>query len=395
MDCQTSAEQLAGINISEYNKELWKRSRQPLSATFEITPRCNFRCIHCYLGKHRENPRELTTAQVMHILDELSDNGALFVTLTGGECMLRPDFPEIYMAAKRKGFMVCVFTNAYHFTPRLLDLFAQYPPFFVDISLYGASNETYRRVTGVGDGFDVVLRNLRELKRRGIQFGIKTPIFRQNLGDYEAMCAIAEALGVKYRFSFALSPTIDKETYPVTYMVSPETMIRMEAADPVYREMGERYAGVENGWGRAFDEGEFVPLYICAPGVNDMFINFEGAVMPCASFRSEARSLLDHSLAEIWVEFAKFRQIPATAGNRCMRCESRYYCRVCPADQLQYHGDAESTEPSICAHAHARCRLFRHHLPMEEVLRLMRLELGEGASPDASKTEDSGKEERT
>lgn len=377
MECHTSAEQLSQINISEYNKELWKRNRQPLSATFEITSRCNFRCVHCYLGQHRENPKELTTEQVKHILDELSDNGALFVTLTGGECMLRPDFPEIYMYAKRKGFMVCIFTNAYHFTSQLLDLFAAYPPFFIDISLYGASNETYQIVTGVPNSFDVVMKNLRELKKRGIQFGIKTPIFLHNIGDYQAMCNIAESLGVKYRFSFALSPTIDKEDYPASYMVSPETMIQMEADDPIYREMGENYASVKNEWGDAFDAGEFVPLFICAPGVNDMFINFEGAVMPCASFRSEAKSLFSNTLTEIWKDFAKYRMIPASANNKCMRCESRYYCRVCPADQLQYHGNAESTESSICAHAHARCRLFKQKLPLEEVLRLMKIELGE------------------
>ena len=376
MECHTSAEQLSQINISEYNKDLWKRNRQPLSVTFELTPRCNFRCIHCYLGRHRENPRELTTEQVKHILDELSENGALFVTLTGGECMLRPDFPEIYMYAKRKGFMVCVFTNAYYFPSKIFELFASFPPFFIDVSLYGASNDTYHAVTGISDGFDVVIKNLRELKRRCIQFGIKTPIFQQNIADYQAMCDIAESLGVKYRFSFALSPTIDKEVYPVSYMVPPEIMIQMEADDPIYREMGENYASVENEWGNAFDAGEFVPLYICAPGVNDMFINFEGAVMPCASFRSEAQSLLTNTLSNIWKDFAKYRRIPATANNKCMRCESRYYCRVCPADQLQYHGDAESTDPSICAHAHARCGLFKHNLPLKEVLRMMKVELG-------------------
>lgn len=375
MDCHTSDERLSLINISEYNKDLWKHNRHPLASTVEITPRCNFRCIHCYLGRHRDKPKEMTKAQIKYILNELSDNGVLFVTLTGGECMIRSDFPEIYMYAKKKGFMVCVFTNGYSFTPTLFDLFTQYPPFFVDISLYGASNATYELITGVKNGFDVVFENLKELKRRNIQFGIKTPIFLQNLDDYPVMCDICESLGVKYRFSFALSPTIDKEFYPVSYMIPPETMIKLEADDPIYREMGENYSTVKNEWGEAFDAGDFVPLYICAPGVNDMFINYEGAVMPCASFRSEARDLFQSSLAEIWDDFSKFKQMSATKNNKCMRCESRFYCRVCPADQLQYHGDAESTDPTICAHAHARCRLFKHKLPMEEVLRLMKKEL--------------------
>lgn len=376
MDCHSSAEQLEQINISDYNKEIWKQNRQPLSATFEITPRCNFRCIHCYLGQHRDSFKELTTEEVKHVLDELSDNGALFVTLTGGECMLRPDFPEIYMYAKRKGFMVCVFTNASTLTPSIFELFSKYPPFFVDVSIYGASDKTYECITGLKHVFQKIVNNLQELKRRNINFGIKTPLFKQNIDDYPEMCRIAENLGVKYRFSFALSPTIDKESYPVSYMVSPDIMIKLESEDPIYREMGENYATVKNEWGQAYDDGEFVPLYICAPGVNDMFINFSGEVMPCASFRSEAMSLFDHSLAEIWSEFAKYRKIPASEHNKCMRCQSRYYCRVCPADQLQYHGNAESVDPMICAHAHARYRLFKEKMPIDQVIRIMKNEIG-------------------
>ncbi len=368
MDCSSAYEKLDMINISEHNVQLWKDARIPLSATVEITPKCNFRCIHCYLGRHRFETEDLSTNQVKHILDELSDNGALFVTLTGGECILRKDFCEIYMYAKMKGFMVCVFTNAYYIRKEVFDLFEKYPPFFIDVSLYGASNETYRRVTGVADGFDQVLKNLKELKKRGIEFGIKTPLIRQNIDDYSAMCSICEELGVKYRFSFSISPTLDKETYPVDFTVPIEDMIRLEAEDPIYREMGENYSSIRNEWGEAFDEGEFVPVFICAPGVNDIFVNYLGEAMPCASFRSEAISILDRPLAEVWEEFARFKKIPATSKNKCMRCESRYYCKVCPADQLQYHGDVESVDPMVCAHAKARYRLYKEKMQLKDVV---------------------------
>lgn len=374
MECTTAYERLKLINLSEHNVELWKKNRVPLSVTFEITPRCNFRCIHCYLGRHRDEVQELSTEQIKYILDELAENGTLFVTFTGGECMLRKDFPELYVYAKRKGFMVCVFTNAYTLNDRLFQLFEKYPPFFVDISLYGASNETYKTVTGVANGFDRVMANLKELKRRNIEFGIKTPLFKQNIDDYEAMCEICRDLDVKYRFSFALTPTLDKEDYPVRFMVSPETMIRLESADPVYREMGENYAAITNEWGEAYDAGEFVPLYICAPGVNDVFINYKGEAMPCASFRSEAQSILEKHFSEIWKDYARFKLIPASASYKCMRCESRYYCKICPADQLQYHGDAEKIDLMACAHAHARYRLYKQHMDIEKVVELLKEE---------------------
>lgn len=374
-ECSTSSRNLDIINISDYNKELWKDARQPLSVTFELTPRCNFRCVHCYLGTHRDEVQELSTQEVKNILDQLSDIGLLFVTFTGGECMMRRDFSELYLYAKRLGFMVCIFTNGFSFTDGIFELFQAYPPFFIDVSIYGASAETYRIITGVRNGFRMVMDNLNKMKKLGLAFGIKTPVFEQNIEDYPEMCRIARELGVKYRFSFGLSPTIDKEDYPTTYMVPPATMIRLESEDPVYREMGENYATVENLWGDAYDQGEFVPLFICAPGVNDMFINYKGEVMPCASFRSEAQSMLEKPLRSIWEVFAKYRKIPASASYRCMRCRYRYYCRVCPADQLQYEGDIESVSPQVCAHARARYRLFKQHLPIETVIERMEADL--------------------
>lgn len=373
-DCGRSGEQLATINISDYNKELWQKMRQPLSVTFELTPRCNFRCIHCYLGEHRNETDELSTEQIISILDQLSDAGVLFVTFTGGECLLRSDFTRIYMYAKRLGFMVGIFTNAYTLRDEHFELFNGYPPFFVDVSIYAASEEKYFEITGIHGAFERVIKNLTLLKQYGIEFGIKTPLFSQNIEDYEKMCAIAKQLDVKYRFAFALSPTIDHESYPTTYMVKPSTMIRLESEDPVYREMGEHYAAVENNWGKAFDDGEFVPLFICNPGVNDLFIDYHGRAMPCASFRSAAISMLNTPFDEIWEDFSIYKKIAASANYRCMRCESRYYCRVCPADQLQYHGDYESIDPMICAHAHARKRLFKDHMPIADVIHLLKKE---------------------
>lgn len=367
-DCCASSKLLSAINISDYNKELWQNARQPLSATFELTPKCNFNCIHCYLGKHRTIEKELTTAEIKHILDQLSDAGLLFITFTGGECLLRTDFEEIYMYAKRLGFLICIFTNGYTLTDQHFSLFSIYAPFFIDVSVYGGSEATYYTITGIHDGFRRVIQNLNKLKELGISFGIKTPLFKQNINDYDEMVDIAHRLDVKYRFSFALSPTIDKESYPTQYMVPPDMMIRLEAADPVYREMGENYATVENLWGKLYDTGHFVPVFICNPGVNDLFIDFHGNAMPCASYRSEAVSMLTRPFSEIWELFAKYKRIPASAANKCMRCVCRYYCRICPADQEQYYGALESVNPAVCAHAFARKQLFRDHVPLETVI---------------------------
>ncbi|MCI5122070.1 MAG: radical SAM protein, partial [Candidatus Electrothrix sp. AUS4] len=91
------------------------QARIPLAACFELTRRCSFRCVHCYLGDQKEirqnRHRELDTATVIKLFDEMVEAGTLFLQLTGGDPMLRPDFSEIYQEAVRRGLLVTVFCN--------------------------------------------------------------------------------------------------------------------------------------------------------------------------------------------------------------------------------------------------------------------------------------------
>ena len=84
--------------------------RVPLAVHFDLTYRCNERCVHCYLD--HEDHGEMTTAEVKHVLDQLAEAGTLFLTLSGGELLLRRDFFELLTYARRLRFDVKIKTNA-------------------------------------------------------------------------------------------------------------------------------------------------------------------------------------------------------------------------------------------------------------------------------------------
>ncbi len=94
------------------------RSRVPLSGSIEITFRCNLRCVHCYISDY-SGDGEMTTPEILRILDEIADAGCLWLLLTGGEVLSRTDFPEIYLHAKRRGFLLTVFSNGVLFDDRI------------------------------------------------------------------------------------------------------------------------------------------------------------------------------------------------------------------------------------------------------------------------------------
>src|SRR5687768_13165446 len=114
--------------------------RIPIEGTVETTFRCNLRCAHCYVneavGDFATRDRELSLERLKELIDEIVAAGTLFVLFTGGEILVRPDFPELYEYAVKKGLLVTVFTNGTLVTDRIADLFAEYRPDTIEISLY-------------------------------------------------------------------------------------------------------------------------------------------------------------------------------------------------------------------------------------------------------------------
>ena len=201
------------ITLGEVGDELLtslQGRRFPLGGTFELTERCNLDCLHCYInqpaGCREAASRELTLAQVQRVLDQIVAAGTLFLLFTGGEPLLRADFPEIWRYAKSKGLLVSLFTNGTLLTPQIADLLAEWRPVAIEITLYGATAETYERVTGVPGSYARCLRAIELVLERGLRLNLKSVVLRANRHELDAMAALAAQFGVSYRFDGVLWP---------------------------------------------------------------------------------------------------------------------------------------------------------------------------------------------
>jgi len=155
---------------------LWKDERPLLGhLDMELTERCNNNCIHCCInlppGDMTAKKKELSTEEVKAILADAAALGALSVRLTGGEPLLREDFEEIYVFARRLGLKVLLFTNATLLTPNLVDLFCRIPPLVeIEISLYGMKRESYVAVTRTPGSFEAAMRGINLLLKKKVPF---------------------------------------------------------------------------------------------------------------------------------------------------------------------------------------------------------------------------------
>ena len=171
-------------------KEMPKRN--PTNGTFELTIRCNLHCKMC-LFRHddSENPelieKELTAAQWENIAKQVSKAGTGSLLITGGEPMIRKDFCDIWARIYKQGFLITLYTNATLVTPEIMETLVKYPPHKIGVTLYGASEKTYKAVCGNGDAFYYALDGVRKLLELPTLMKFRTTIIKDNYNDVDAI----------------------------------------------------------------------------------------------------------------------------------------------------------------------------------------------------------------
>ncbi|MBU1726818.1 MAG: radical SAM protein [Candidatus Omnitrophica bacterium] len=326
----------------------FRKSRIPMVGAFEPTLRCNLRCKHCYCCFDPKK-KELSPDEIGRIIDEVAAAGCIWLTLTGGEPLLRPDFLEIYTHAKKKGMLVSLFTNATLITPEIADYFLEYPPHEIEISLYGATKETYENVTGVAGSFERCMQGIRLLHERKLRFLLKTMVMTLNRHELGAMNDFANGLGVDFHFDPVLNPKIDGSREPCDYRIDVSEAASLDVNDGERLKAWKDYCtGFEN----------FVPddkLYVCGAGRESFHIDPYGNLGVCVLSRSEDFNLKNDSFRQGWDEFMpKLLSPKRTKGYACERCDLQYLCTVCPSWSKLETQDIEKPVEYLCQLAHLR-----------------------------------------
>lgn len=182
------------MNGEDYIHHLIDKCREkgvPYTASFELTPFCNFRCNMCYIRLDpkvaEKQGKMLTTEQWIRLGEDAKKMGVFSLEVTGGEPTTRPDFPVLYKAFAEMGYFIILRSNGYLLDKKMIEFFKQFPPREISVTLYGASDETYEKVCGVKDGFTIVSRNLIAMKEAGLPVRTTSTLTKDNIEDFEPM----------------------------------------------------------------------------------------------------------------------------------------------------------------------------------------------------------------
>lgn len=351
------------LDFATDKRRLWEQNHQIYSVIFEITPCCNFNCVHCYLCNHHDY-KELSYDDVIRIIDILYEKEVLFLTLTGGDIFTRKDFVDIYLYAKKKGFIIELYTNGSLINEEIISVFEQYPPLLVDISLYGSCEETYKKVTGVIGAFSKVLKNIELLLAAGIRVSLKAPVLNLYYDELPQIKKIAENFSIPFRTGFEVFPAIDNDDSVQNYGVPLADSIKYE-----FQEFMERP--------RTFgEEGDYdvvnllkeKPLFRCKLGRASCAIDFNGNMCPCMSFRHVGVPVTFENFDEIWNSFSQYPKMRASSNYKCLSCKAYDFCDICPAMMQFVHGDLEYVDEHFCKSAKARYAFYVKRESVQDVI---------------------------
>jgi radical SAM protein with 4Fe4S-binding SPASM domain len=295
---------------------------------------------------------ELSFAEIRDVLDQVADAGCLWLLLTGGEPLVRDDFLDIYSYAKRKGFLVSLFTNGTLITSEIADFLAEYPPFKIEITLYGRTRETYERITGIPGSYDRCMRGIDLVMDRGLNLKLKSMLMTMNRHELDDMKAYADELGVGFRYDAMLNPGIAGDSLPLRYRLDPQDIVEDEFRDlermSAWRDFCDRMADVR-------PDPDY--LYSCGAGIKSFHIDPFGRLSVCMLSREPEYELRHGSFAEGWegaLRDTRFQ--PAPEDYACNQCELLSICGQCPGwMKLEGEGCLEPVE-FLCQVAHLRVR---------------------------------------
>jgi len=332
-------------------------ARIPLNGSFELTFKCNLRCVHCYIPDY-SGQGELKTSDACRILSEAADEGCLWMLLTGGEVLCRPDFAEIYRHAKRLGLLVTVFSNGTLLDERMADLLAEYPPFGLEFTLYGLSDATYERTTGFPGRFTRVRRAVELAVERGLRLTLKAVAMEPLVDEIPGMQSWARELGVPFRYDGMIHARLDGSMAPAAVRSTPERLVEWDASDP------KRLAD----WLQFYREyvkpqGSSRYLMSCGAGVQAFHVDPKGTLLSCEALPLDGYDLVRGSFREGWYGIVgNVRRRRAGEANVCASCEIKSLCDRCPASALLETGSPDGWIPHYCEVTHRRAAMLETEL---------------------------------
>ncbi len=341
--------------ISDYLYQKASVQKVPLGATLELTPVCNFSCKMCYV---RKTPQQLRCEgkelidhrRWLELAQQMKQAGTLYILLTGGEPFLYPHFRELYEALHDMGFLLSINTNASMIDETVMQWLKQRAPTRMNVTLYGASRETYGRICANPDGYDRAVQAILWLKEAGIPVVINGSMIPENADDLEKIMQFGKSLDLNTRISTYMFPPVRRQAEDTDSRFTPQESAKMFmrrsrcqfSEEALVRMFRKQETTTFDDWGMQAD------CMTCRAGRSSFFLSWEGKMTACGlfSFPLETEPFREPFL-QCWQKLTE-RVRSVTVLAHCKGCALRHICNPCAATVYAECSDVNGKPDYLC-----------------------------------------------
>jgi len=320
----------------------------PLSVHLDLTWRCNERCVHCYLD--HDDAGELTFDEIDDLLEQLAQAGVLFLTLSGGEPLLRKDLFAIIRRARALSFNVKLKTNAILIKEPQVALIRGLGVDTVQISVYSHRPETHDAITKVPGSLARTIAAIRFLRAQELKVTVANVLMRQNRFDYPAVKKLAEELGATFTIDPTITPHINGDRSLLALNIGRADLKEVMRDETIVGDVGEFCAPPAPVTEEVLDE---LP---CSAGHSACYISPYGEIYPCVQFPLSSGSIRSQKFIDIWKHSPQLKEVRSIRARDlpvCATCSHVGSCSRCPG--LAYmEGNMRGPSSQDCEKSFAR-----------------------------------------
>ena len=362
-----------GIDVEcdtqDYILEYTQRKPRINSLQFELTSRCNERCIHCYIPNTKKNKGvDMPIDTVKRLIDEFVAMGGLHVTLSGGEVFLHNDILSIISYCRQNDLMISILSNLISLRDEQIPFIKQANVSLIQTSLYSMNPKIHDYITTIKGSHAKTVKSIEALVSADIPVQIACPTMKANFKNYIDVLKYAQSLKCKCQTDFIMMVQSDFNTHNLTNRLSiaeTEEIIRGIIENDIdYREGTLRLKPVTQDTTIDIDRYKKQPL--CGAGINGCCITANCDVYPCAGWQAMiCGNVYKHSLKKIWEDSLQFKKVRAvTRGDfpQCLECEAKNYCAMCLVRNYnESNGDMFKINKHFCDVAFLNKRLVEEY----------------------------------
>lgn len=346
----------------------------PIMSAMELLPVCNLKCKMCYVRMSMDEVNRTgglkDGAWWLDIARQMRDEGMLYPLLTGGEPFLHPDFRMIMAGMLDMGLQVSINSNGTMIDEDTARWLHAHRPVRINITLYGASEESYRNLCGNANAFSRLMRALEYLKKYDVPVKFNASITPDNVHELDQILTLAEEYGSPVQVATYMFPPTRRDSTCVgtNHRLSPEEAALARVRVDFRQSSPERFVGQAEQFAR------FVPLekldfsaehfpelpMTCRAGNSSAWVNWKGELTNCGMYGSIVCDLEERTFRDAWKELhektAQLRYRPA-----CAMCPNQPLCHICVAMIYNECGDREGRPEYMCKMNQEASKLYMEY----------------------------------